>query len=101
MSNMRGINKDFTISKTVQEKASATSENFSVISEYIDLKLINIEVAYKTVDGVTIGKDNYQIQSDDYDLLMSDSPDFAPDKPANTYRREDLWKIIDLIRSRV
>lgn len=37
----------------------------------------------------------------DYDLLMSANPDFAPKKPANLYRIEDLWHFVDLIRERI
>jgi hypothetical protein len=33
----------------------------------------------------------------DYDELCADEPpDWAPDKPAGTYRNDDLWHFIDL-----
>lgn len=36
----------------------------------------------------------------DYTELMSANPSWAPNKPAGTFRQEDLWHFIDLIRSR-
>lgn len=36
----------------------------------------------------------------DYDDLMSANPSWAPNKPAGTFRQDDLWRFIDLIRSR-
>jgi hypothetical protein len=36
----------------------------------------------------------------DYTDLLSPNPDWAPNKPAGTFRKEDLWRFIDLVRSR-
>lgn len=36
----------------------------------------------------------------DYTDLMSANPDWAPGKPAGSFRQDDLWIFIDLIRSR-
>ena len=36
----------------------------------------------------------------DYTDLMSDRPAWAPNKPAGTFRNEDLWPLIDRIRAR-
>ena len=36
----------------------------------------------------------------DYTDLMSANPSWSPNKPANTFRKEDLWHFVDLIRSR-
>jgi hypothetical protein len=36
-----------------------------------------------------------RIVGDDYDALMSDRPAFAPNKPAGTFRYEDLWHFVD------
>ncbi|MEF2243968.1 hypothetical protein V1L65_03380 [Paenibacillus sp. IITD108] len=33
-----------------------------------------------------------------YELLMSENPSFAPNKPQNEYREVDIWYIVDLIR---
>lgn len=42
----------------------------------------------------------YEIKDDDLAELMSESPAWAPGKPADTYRNEDLWVFIDRIRGR-
>ena len=36
----------------------------------------------------------------DYQELIGANPAWAPQKPANTFRKEDLWHFVDLIRSR-
>lgn len=43
--------------------------------------------------------DTYQIDGDDFTELMSANPPWAPNKPAGTYRNEDLWIFIDRFRS--
>lgn len=41
------------------------------------------------------------IQGEDYDELMSESPEWAPNKPAGTYRDEDLLAYLDVVEERV
>ena len=36
----------------------------------------------------------------DYTDLMSANPEWAVGKPANSFRQDDLWRFIDLVRSR-
>lgn len=36
----------------------------------------------------------------DYAELMSERPEWAPNKPAGTFRNADLWPLIDRIRAR-
>lgn len=40
----------------------------------------------------------YEIKGDDFAELMSANPEWAPSKPAGTYRNDDLWVFIDRIR---
>lgn len=42
--------------------------------------------------------ETYEITGDDYDELVGPAPAWAPDKPAGTYRNDDLWHFIDLQR---
>jgi hypothetical protein len=43
---------------------------------------------------------SYAIADDMYDTLMGDGHGWAdPGKPIGTYRNEDLWHFIDIIRS--
>lgn len=41
----------------------------------------------------------YLIEGAQYDELCGPATDWAPDKPAGTYRNEDLWHFIDLQRA--
>jgi hypothetical protein len=42
------------------------------------------------------GTQTVQIDGASYDALVADDPpDWAPDKPAGTYRNEDLWHFIE------
>lgn len=49
----------------------------------------------QSMTGLVIREDRL-----DYKELMSANPSWAPNKPAGTFRKEDLWHFIDLIRSR-
>jgi hypothetical protein len=42
---------------------------------------------------------SFTISGADYDDLVSEAPEWAPDKPAGTYRNADLWHFIDLQRA--
>jgi hypothetical protein len=63
-----------------------------------NLGVITIRVGAVDTDGQWV--DSYdtqtvQIDGARYDVLVADSPpDWAPDKPAGTYRNADLWHYI-------
>jgi hypothetical protein len=78
---------------------TATQEVFSKINEDKDLKSVWVEVSYCKDDETALSRDTYNIYGENYDLLMSQSPSFAPNKPLNEYREVDLWYIIDKIRN--
>lgn len=42
----------------------------------------------------------HRITGDDYINLMSDAPDWSPNKPANTFNDEDLLLLIDELLER-
>lgn len=42
----------------------------------------------------------YEIDGADFDALMSEKPPWAPNKPGNTFRKEDLWNVIDAKRNK-
>lgn len=97
---MRIINKEFEIPKLVKEIRTATSEEMVTISEYKESKIITVEVAYRDADEQILDKKLYRIKDEYYDLLMSDSPEFAAGKPVNEYREKDLWYFIDQINGK-
>lgn len=49
----------------------------------------------QSMTGLVIREDQF-----DYTELMSANPVWAPNKPAGTFRKDDLWHFVDLIRSR-
>ncbi|CDN44187.1 hypothetical protein [Paenibacillus sp. P22] len=56
-----------------------------------------VEIALLDENQVIATTKRYEITGDDYNLLMSASPDFALGKPAGEFREVDLWYIIDQI----
>ena len=42
----------------------------------------------------------YMIDGDNYTELNGPPTSWAPDKPIGTYRNEDLWHFIDILRSK-
>lgn len=80
-------------SKTITEEIRA-------IEDYTNEK-VRVTVGSVDENGVFIHPQNfevYDIVGDDYAELVSDGPEWAPGKPAGTYRRDDLWRFIDKLR---
>lgn len=94
---MRQSNNVFTTSEYVTTTRTAASEYIVVCYENKDNKYVSVVVNYLDENNIVIGEKRFDITGDHYDLLMSESPDFAPGKPLNEYREVDLFYIIDLI----
>jgi len=43
--------------------------------------------------------DLYMIEGDNYTELTGPATSWAPDKPDGTYRNQDLWHFIDILRN--
>lgn len=86
--------RQITLSQTVTE---------DIITIYeVPATMVRVCVAPVNPDGTMVNGnvyDEYQIQGDDFAELMSAGPSWAPNKPANTYRNEDLWVFVDRFRS--
>lgn len=95
---MRDVSIPVIITKEVQAEVVATKEEILRINENKINANIEVEVALKTDNDEVLQVMTYYIVNDKYELLMSESPEFAEGKPANEYREIDLWYIIDLIR---
>ncbi|CQR74168.1 hypothetical protein SOV_22950 [Sporomusa ovata DSM 2662] len=95
---MREVNKTVNVTKTVQEAIAIVKEDIISIAEDKANKHIHVKINLVDVSGNIVMSEEYGIDGDDYTLLMSANPDFAPNKPENEYREADLWYIIDLIR---
>lgn len=80
---IRTLNGNEAIDSIVEKKSEKT---VTVIVNFI-------------VDNTIVGNKSYSITGTKYDLLMSQSPEFSPNKPLNEYREVDLWYMIDQIRN--
>lgn len=92
---MREVNMEITISKP-------TAVNFTkedILLRIIDPvnKRVTVTTQYYNEEE---SSDQYTvvIDGENYELLMSESPEFALGKPANDFRIEDLWYMIDKVR---
>jgi len=88
--------KQFSIVEPVQVTRTAVGKDFAQRSVDKDNKTILATVKW-VADGKVLGTKQYTISGDNYDLLMSASPVFAPNKPQDDFREEDLWYVINLI----
>jgi len=73
---------------------SSTHEQITKIKEDKDMRTVEVEVCYYQADEF-VKKVSFLIDGENYAYLMSEGPDFAPDKPVNEYREIDLWHILD------
>lgn len=81
--------------------AQIVREDISSIEEYPD-QLVRVMVGRVDETGEFITPQQfsmYEIVDDDFAELMSAGPEWAPQKPAGTFRNDDLWIFIDRIRN--
>lgn len=99
---MRAINETITKQETrlVEVPVKAVNEEFHYINEFKTDKYIDVCTVYLDSEGNAVKYSYYKVDGENYDYLMSQSPDFANGKPENEYREEDLWYIIDLIKTK-
>lgn len=96
---MRTVSIDVPV--TVVSEVIKKGVKQEVLTKVEDSRARRIEVliGIKTSEGELIREDSYKIEGDKYDLLMSESPEFAPGKPLDEYRESDLFYVIDLMQS--
>ncbi len=99
MNPMREILIEVSVSEQIENKYTATSEELVTINENKIYRNISVEVHQKDMNGRILQNLTYFIQGENYDLIMSANPDFAPNKLENEYREIDIWHIIDSIRA--
>ncbi len=97
---MRSTQKEISKTQTSTITVVATSEAIVNIIEEKKNRIVYVVTEYLEHNGNVIGEESTIITESDYDLLMQESPEYAPQKPFNEYRESDLWHIIDLIRAR-
>lgn len=81
--------------------AQIVYEDFRTIEEIPQL-LVSVMVGKTDASGEFIVPQQYQtyiIDGDNYTELNGPPTSWAPDKPTGTYRNEDLWHFIDILRN--
>ncbi|WP_127532736.1 hypothetical protein [Paenibacillus kobensis] len=94
---MRDSNKTVQVKEMTEVTKDIETEEIQTIAENKVLQRVELTIAYRTSNGEVAKVDYVLIDGDYYTLLMSESPAFAPGKPANEYREIDLWYIVDQI----
>jgi hypothetical protein len=81
--------------------ATAATEDIVSLTEYPG-KMVRFHVGLVAGDGTILNPNSvemFELTGDNFAALMSGNPAWAPRKPANTYRNEDLWYFVDKLRS--
>ena len=95
---MAEINEVITSYELVEKSVIAIKEE---VLRYVwdsGSRYVNVTVIKLSKDDSILAEDSYVIVDDFYDLLISDSPEFAPGKPADEFRNDDLLYIVRLIK---
>lgn len=93
----RTISDNITITKTVEVEVAAVTCDLVNMIWSIGAKNIQLNLAYKETDGTVVKQNSISITGDNYTLLLSSSPSFAPSKPSGSFRECDLWFMVDYI----
>lgn len=96
---MRLNMREYLVKKTIDASVIITKEDFLAITEDKVSRIISLDIGLYDQEGVLVTTEFLKVVGDHYDVLMSESPPFAPGKPANEYREVDLWYIVDQVRS--
>ncbi|WP_445506785.1 hypothetical protein [Niallia sp. 03190] len=96
---MRTVNLNIDITRVMSETKSVVEEDILIKNDSKSQKYLYVQTVYRDANRTPIKYNDISITGSYYDLLMSQTPDFAPNKPLNEYREVDLWYIIDLIRA--
>ncbi|MFV0976972.1 hypothetical protein RCJ96_25830 [Bacillus sp. BSL6] len=76
----------------------AIKEELAIITENKLSKHVEVMIEYKNENNEIVKREQNIIKDNHYELLISNSPVFAPGKPEGGFRESDIWYIIDLIR---
>ncbi|MFD2702800.1 hypothetical protein ACFSVM_20375 [Paenibacillus shunpengii] len=98
---MRESEKTIKVTRATEINVPVAFEALEEIYESKPQSRIDVRIAYYDGTGGVLQSFNVTISGEHYHLLMSESPEFAPGKPANEYREIDLWKIIDQLSEEV
>ena len=86
--------------RQVDIPAQVVYEDFRTIEE-IPSVLVNVMVGKTDSSGEFIVPQQFSsfiIDGSNYEELNGPPTSWAPDKPTGTYRNEDLWHFVDLLR---
>ena len=81
--------------------AETVFEDIRIIEEAPGIS-VNVMVGKTTAAGEFIvpqAYELYMIEGDNYTELNGPPTSWAPDKPDGTYRNQDLWHFIDILRN--
>lgn len=95
---MRESTREIKFNQVVVQTKNADKEDLIVINEDKQDRRIKVTVGYFDSSDNLLEKEDVVLTGEYYDLLMTDSPSFAPGKPLNEYREIDLWHVIDLMK---
>ena len=96
---MRTVSIPIQIEKVVSVTEMATQDDLTIVNKNKNDKTIYVVRELRDNNGKVIRSSEHNIKDDYYELLMSESPDFAPGKPLNDCREEDIFYILDLMMS--
>lgn len=94
---MREVAKVIQTTEYTVVNKEIKNEEFVSIYENKSLAEIVVSINQFNSNGEISAVKELKINGDNYTMLMSEKPEFAPNKPANEYREEDLWYVVDLI----
>lgn len=93
---MNTVQREQTIPAKPAMQAIDTIVRFSVIPG----ELVEVVLTTQVEDG-TSSSNVYNFMREEYAELMEANPSWAPTKPANTFRVEDLFAFIDYLANKV
>jgi len=87
------ITKSFTTTTETTTTVTATAVDILSIFDDVGTSTVQVVCHFTLSDSTTMVK-TYLIAGSYFTLLMSAAPSWAIGKPANDYRKEDIWWII-------
>ncbi|MFS0657337.1 hypothetical protein AB1L07_01765 [Niallia alba] len=91
------------INVSVEVPTTTVETRTAVYKDFIDYaikpvnRVVDVNIGYYDSSQNEISREYISITGEHYEMLMSESPDYAPNKPAGDCRREDIWYVLGLM----
>ncbi|UTR05445.1 hypothetical protein MM326_15210 [Alkalihalobacillus sp. LMS6] len=97
----RPTNQQVTVIREMEVIQTANREKISAWHHEGEERYVEVRTELRDLHGLVLNSISFRIEGEEYELLMSDRPEFSPNKPKGDFSGSDLWHFVDLYKERI